>query len=208
MRRIIGEAIGSPHDWDYEAFPHQERMRSTIERLGPLFDGLEDTDPRYDQDWAREGPRAPIVYVARAVDNVEPAAEIPRIGARLRDTIRAAGFAAVDPVASRFPDSQLAAGLQNRAITDYDRVRSDLEWLRRSDALVVDMSRKDWSYIGCVCELVYAHLWNIPTIVITGDTRHETRMWLKYHATTTVSKIDEAVVELEALFGAPSANVP
>ena len=208
MRRIIAEAIGSPQEWDYEAFPHHERMRSTVERLRPLFDGLEDTDPRFDQHWTREGPRAPIVYVARAVDNVEPADEVPRIGARLRDTIRAAGFAAVDPVASRFPGSEPAADLQSRAITDYDRVRSDLAWLRRSDALVVDMSRPDWAYIGCVCELVYAHLWRIPTIVITGGTGHETRIWLKYHATKTVSRIDEAVGELQALFGAPSANAP
>jgi ATP adenylyltransferase len=201
MRRMVGQAIGSPDDWDFEAFPQHERMRATITKLEPLFHGIEESDPRYDQRWERSGPQAPLVYVARAVDN-RPTEDVREVGVTLRARVREAGFAAVDPVASMFPRIQVAME-ENRVVSDFGRVRSDLAWLRRSDALLVDMHIEDWSYVGCVCELVYAHLWDIPTIVIVGSSDIQERIWLRYHASKIVPDIEGAILELQELFAPP-----
>lgn len=202
MRRVIATAIDSPHDWDYEVFPNEERVHATIDRLAALFGGIEEADPRYAQRWQRNGPLAPLVYVARAVDN-RPSPDVRQAGEALRSTIRDAGFAAVDPVASTFPRTQVPMQ-ENRKTNDFGRVRSDLAWLRRSDALLIDMHLEDWSYVGCVCELVYAYLWEIPTIVVVGSSLIQERIWLRYHATKIVRDIDEAIVELHALFASPA----
>jgi hypothetical protein len=71
--------------------------------------------------------------------------------------------------------------------------RADLAWLRRSDALVVDMSLEDWSYVDCVCELVYAYLLRIHTIVMTGSGFIDARMWLRYHAKRIVKTVDDVI---------------
>jgi nucleoside 2-deoxyribosyltransferase len=204
MRWVIAKAIGSPVDWDYTAFPHEERVRATIDRLAELFGGIEEVDPRYSQGWQRSGPEAPLVYVARAVDN-RPAPDVRQVGENLRQRIGEAGFAAVDPVASPFPRTQVPMQ-ENQETNDFLRVRSDLAWLRRSDAVVIDVSLEDWSYVGCVCELVYAYLLGIPTIVIAGSSVIQERLWLRYHATRIVHDVDEAIVELQALFTSPPSH--
>ncbi len=201
LRRVIAKAIDSPLDWDYEAFRHEDRVSATIDRLAELFGGIEEIDPRYSQGWKRTGPEAPLIYVARAVDN-RPAPDVREVGETLRSRIREAGFAAVDPVASPFPSTQVPMQ-ENLEINDFGRVRSDLAWLRRSDALVIDMSLEDWSYVGCVCELVYAYLWEIPTVIVAGTSSIQERLWLRYHATKIVHEVDEAIAELQSLFALP-----
>jgi ATP adenylyltransferase len=204
MRRVVAKAIGSPKDWDYEAHRHEERMRATIEKLAELFGGIEEVDPRYAQQWHRDGPLAPLVYVARAVDN-RPAPDVRQVGETLRQRVREAGFAAVDPVASTFPRTQVPMQ-ENLRTNDFGRVRSDLAWLRRSDAVIIDMHLEDWSYVGCVCELVYAYQWDIPTIIVAGSSVIKERLWLRYHATKIVEDIDEAIDELNALFASPGTR--
>jgi ATP adenylyltransferase len=198
IRRKIGEAIESPNDWDFEVFPHKDRMRAGIDRLAALFKGIEETDPRYAQQWEKTGPRSPLVYLARAVDN-RPPPDVVDVGQNMRAKLRDAGFAAVDPVASTFPRTQIPLQ-ENNEINDFGRVRSDLAWLRRSDAVLIDMHIEDWSYVGCICELVYAYLWGIPTVVVVGSSLIRERLWLKYHATTIVEGTDEAIAELQKLF--------
>ena len=66
--------------------------------------------------------------------------------------------------------------------------------------MVVDMSLQDWTYIGCVCEIVYAFLWRIPTVVIAGRTTLE-REWLRYHTTRRVDDVPDAIEELKGLLG-------
>lgn len=62
--------------------------------------------------------------------------------------------------------------------------------------MLVDMSIPNWTYVGCVCELVYATLWSIPSVVIVADVAMAQRVWLRHHATSTVLTLAEATAEL------------
>lgn len=138
----------------------------------------------------------PLVYIARAVD-LRPPSDVRRVGHDLRDSLIAAGYRPVDPVETPFPGIDVT--FKEGKPSGNSRIRSDLEWLRRSDALLVDMSISDWQYVGCICELVYAYTWHIPSVVITGTSSIENRMWLRFHATRVVHDPQAAIAALDSL---------
>lgn len=137
--------------------------------------------------------RTPRVYVARAVDQ-RPVETAHQAVEQLVVMLRAAGFRVVDPVRTPFP------GFAGRNIlSDFDRVHSDLAWLKRCDAIVADLSIPDWPYVGCICELVYARVYDIPAVVITGENLVGDRIWLRYHADRVVRDAEQAVEFLRRL---------
>jgi ATP adenylyltransferase len=196
MRRIVGEALGRSDEWDYELFPEHSTMRATITRLEPLFASMQTAERLDRKAWQDTSASSPLVYLARAVDN-RPSTSVIEAGEMWRIRVKEAGFRPVDPVVMPFP--QLPTTLdENR--DNFLRVAGDLAWLRRSDALLIDMSLDDWSYVGCVCELVYAHSWGIPSIVMAGTSAISERLWLRYHATHIVKTVDDALNALNMLF--------
>ena len=136
------------------------------------------------------------VYFSRAVDGLVRSEVVSR-GTELRETLRTMEIELIDPVAaipSRPTDPvRLFAGEES------DLVRSDLRLLRTSNAVLMEMTIPDRNYVGCVCELTYAHLWGIPSVVWVGDTGYEVRPWLRYHATAVVHEQQEALDRLRAL---------
>ncbi|GIF01639.1 hypothetical protein Ari01nite_91030 [Paractinoplanes rishiriensis] len=136
---------------------------------------------------------APLVYFARAVDGLDRravlgaakvvAAELEKSGLRMTDPVDA--WMRSDRL--RSPDDHVLL------------VQSDLGLLRRCDGVLMDMSIPDRNYLGCTCELTYAYLWRIPSVVWVGDTGLERRPWLRYHATTVVRTRPEAVAALTGL---------
>ena len=144
-----------------------------------------------------------FVYIARAVDN-RPEPDFRRDGERLAAKIAMAGFTPIDPVLTPFPGFE-----ERNLLQKYDRVLSDLEWIRRSDALVADMAIPDWPYVGCICELVYARWYGVPTIVITGDNQMlGERVWLRYHADFVDTDEDNAIEFLRKLPPGARAESP
>lgn len=104
------------------------------------------------------------------------------------------GLHCVDPVAAW--DRNGRADAQDHATA---LVKADLDFLRKADAILVDMSRPGHQYIGCICELTYAHLWGIPSVVWVSDVAMAGRPWLRYHATEIVTSCPEAVAAVTAL---------
>jgi hypothetical protein len=146
----------------------------------------------------------PVVYYARAVDGLDRAAVL-RAGRELAATLVPYGLALIDPVAAwggtvvdeHSPAAQVDA-----------LVNADLALLRGSDAVLMDMSRPGRDYVGCVCELTYAHLWHIPAVVWVGDTGLQHRAWLRYHATVVVREAAAAVSALIPLARARPSRGP
>lgn len=204
LRRIVDEVIDGGGEWDYTLFPHKDRIKKTIKRLQPLFSSM--WEARRDDTYAGEHllSTKPLVYLARAVDH-RPAADLVRVGETLREQVRGLGFAPVDPVVSHFPRLHNEPD-EREGGRNFGRIESDLAWLRRSDALLVDMSLENWSYVGCVCELVYAHLWGIPSVVVAGNSNIADRIWLRYHATHIVRENEEAMECLQTLLRDPDAR--
>lgn len=130
------------------------------------------------------------VYLARAVDELPRTAVVAQ-GRALAERLRPIGAELVDPVAAW----DLTGGDSGRP----DLVASDLRILRTCDAVLMDMTIPDRNYIGCVCELMYAYLWQIPSVVWVADTGYDQRPWLRYHATAIVQDEHQAVRRLGVL---------
>jgi hypothetical protein len=137
---------------------------------------------------------APLIYFARAVDGLDRAgvlADARVVAAELQEF----GMQMTDPV-----EVWMRAARKNPATDDPALlVQSDLGLLRRSDGVLMDMSIQDRNYIGCTCELTYAYLWRIPSVVWVGQTGLDQRPWLRYHATAVVNSRQEAVVAVADL---------
>jgi len=72
-------------------------------------------------------------------------------------------------------------------------VEKDLEKIRQSDLLFVDMSIPNRNYIGCNCEIVYAYIEKIPIIVYIGNTDNGKRYWLNYHSTFVSNSFEKCI---------------
>ncbi len=136
------------------------------------------------------------VYYARAMDGLTED-EVLAGPRRIQAMVDASRMAVIDPYMEqrilRDRRLQLDADEFAREIVD-----SDLELLRRSDVVLMDLSLAGRIYVGCICELVYAHLYRIPVVVNVGSTGIEERIWLRYHASKICHSLQEAVDSLEA----------
>ena len=146
---------------------------------------------------ASAGPTAPRVYFARAVDGLD-ADQIFGLADQLRRELESVGLVMVDPVASEptFRDAQPGGGMMTDPSRFYrEIVEHDLAILGGCDAVLMDMTIPDRNYIGCVCEMTYAHLWKIPCVVYQGQI-DAYRPWLRYHAAAVFARRSEAVAYL------------
>ena len=135
----------------------------------------------------------PLVYLGRAIDGrAEP--DFYGWAQRTESLLLAAGLESVDPVL-------LYSQAAETEVDPFDRVRSDLEYLKRADVALIDISIPGWQYVGCICELVYASRWSIPTVVVADGTDLGDRLWIRYHATVMAASLEAAVKEVSDLVG-------
>lgn len=136
------------------------------------------------------------VYYARAVDD-RNRTEVLAEASRIQGELIKYEIELVDPV---------AIGGEHERLPE-DVVQTDLSLLKSSDAVLMDMSIDRWTYVGCVGELVYAHIWNIPSVVWVANQSIAERKWLLYHATKIALSKNEAYVQLLVLLGLQSNDV-
>lgn len=137
----------------------------------------------------------PRVYFARAIDG-ESEETRTTLASIVAAELAAKNLQLVDPVATE-PDVRDSEDTET--IQKYrNMVDHDLSILRTCDAVLMDMSIPNRNYIGCVCELTYAYLWDIPCIVYIGRA-NSNRPWLHYHATAIFKSREAAVADLARL---------
>lgn len=120
----------------------------------------------------------PRIYFARAIDGQEVGV-ISILTLMVSDELAAVGMRLVDPTVN---EPQPSESLDSFTIDHYRAiVDHDLRVLKTCDAILIDMSIADRSYIGCICEMTYAYLWKIPCAVYIG-LQDDRRPWLHYHA--------------------------
>lgn len=141
------------------------------------------------------------IYFARAMEDMD-AREILRAGESVAELLDARGLQLVDPFleVDRHEDT---CAIKERA---REIVERDLDLLRTVDAVLMDCSIPGRSYIGCICELVYAYLWNIPVVVYVGSSNNDKRYWLQYHAPHICRTQDEAINILASFFEADQSG--
>jgi len=143
----------------------------------------------------------PRVYFARAVDGLD-GEQVTRLAEEARQALEAVGLSMVDPVASEpaFSGAEVNGEVAADRLQFYRQiVEHDLAMLRGCDAVLMDMTMPFRNYIGCICELIYAYMWNIPCVVYLGKS-DPNRPWLRYHATAMFAARSEAVAYLGRYF--------
>jgi hypothetical protein len=112
------------------------------------------------------------LYVSRPIDDRD-AAEICDIVIRARKDFRSPRFEVIDPTS--IPDGGQRENYKGL-------VDSQLNLMKTCDAILIDMSLPNHTYIGCIAELVYAHTYRLCTVVYVGSNRIGHRPWLRFHA--------------------------
>jgi hypothetical protein len=107
----------------------------------------------------------PLVYFARAVDGLDRV-DVLTDGQVVAAELQQSGLRMMDPVEAWIRAVREGSSTDDPALL----VESDLRLLRRCDGMLMDMTIPDRNYIGCTCELTYAYLWHIPSVVWVGDT--------------------------------------
>jgi hypothetical protein len=134
----------------------------------------------------------PLVYFARAIDGEDPQGTL-ELANHVRADLLKYGMRMIDPFACELQITRPPGDVSGHT----DRlVRLDLTLLRKSDAILIDMTIPGHSYIGCVCELTYAFLWNIPAVVYVGDSGNGGHHWLTFHATIVCRERNNAIDRL------------
>ena len=144
----------------------------------------------------------PQIYFARAIDGENPA-EIRFLAAQVGRELSQAGLAMVDPTSGTplLGGQEVEYASSARAIVDHE-----LSLLRRCDAVLMDMSIPNRNYIGCVCEMTYAHLWRIPCVVVYSGGSAQPRPWLLYHAAAIFETREAAIGHLAEVLKAGAAS--
>lgn len=150
--------------------------------------------PEMVQSAKGSGRRQLAIYFARAVD-LRSRRAVRQDVLLVRAELRGTRIRIVDPLADQ-SDTAAADEIVSR----------DLALLRRADAVLMDLSIDGWPYIGCVCELVYAHLWAIPAFVFVGETPNATRPWLVYHSNAVLRTRREAIHAMLSHFDIPAPD--
>jgi hypothetical protein len=126
------------------------------------------------------------IYFARAIDGQE-AGVVSGLTLQVNEELAAAGMTLVDPTIG---EPQPGPGTDWYDIDHYRAlVDHDLTIMKTCDAVLMDMSIANRSYIGCVCEMTYAYLWNIPCAVYIGA-QDAGRPWLHYHSSVFQQRRD------------------
>ena len=114
------------------------------------------------------------IYVARAIDDRDTSVIYDIVHRAQRD-FSSPRFEVIDPMAISY--------IEHRENSNYAHVlETQLQLLRSCDVILVDMSLPNHTYIGCVAELVYAHVWQLCTVVYVGSNTIIHRPWLRFHA--------------------------
>ncbi|MCX5007781.1 hypothetical protein OHB05_34925 [Streptomyces sp. NBC_00638] len=127
------------------------------------------------------------VYFARAVDG-RSGAEVRQAVIDVASCLPGSGYEVVDGASPA-----VAQGLKPEEL-----VPTQISLVQSCDYFLLDLSLKDHLYIGCIAELVYARLSNVPSVIYTGNLNLERRPWLSYHATHVTTSLVEAVQWIRA----------
>ncbi len=130
------------------------------------------------------------VYYGRAMDAV-PDEELIEADQKCARMLSGLACKIVNPAASR---------PRNVAHEAYEIAARDLELLKKSDIFLVDLSRPDYRYVGCVFEMAHAHIYKVPIIAIVGNTDFSERIFIHAYADFIAGTMREAVEYIERVY--------
>lgn len=122
------------------------------------------------------------LYYARAMDGI-PLSEILEDDRILYAAMEAHGFTVINPYRKADMPFQDAVVL----------IKENLELLRQSNVVIVDLSKRDYQYIGALFEIAHSVTFGKPVIVCIGSSDLDRRFYLHHYADFMCRTVDEAM---------------
>lgn len=72
-------------------------------------------------------------------------------------------------------------------------VEKDLDKLKKSQIILIDFSNENHTYVGCICEMIYAKSFNKKVICIVNNNKFYNHPWIVYHCDAIYNNLDEAI---------------
>lgn len=85
--------------------------------------------------------------------------------------------------------------------SDREIVEACLKELRASELIIFDCSEPNWTYFGCVFEVVQGYSLGRPIYTYCGDNDYGARPWLRYHSRIVTDSHEALRLAVFADFG-------
>jgi hypothetical protein len=122
------------------------------------------------------------VYYARAMDDIS-IVEIKKDDLEVSNLVQERGFSLNNPFEEYRDISQ-----SYRTI-----IENNLRLLQSSNVLLANLSIPGYVYVGAIFEIVQAVNFGIPTIIFTGKTMLDKRIYLRYYTQYICETLEEAI---------------
>jgi diadenosine tetraphosphate (Ap4A) HIT family hydrolase len=174
IRKWIASDLGRSDEWDWKTHPFDENVVATIDDLKPIIK---------DHHGSLRDTRMKYVYYCCAMDGLETA-DIGDEYARIQNRLADQGRVLVNP----FNDHMTLELTENNADMI---VKENLTNISKADCVVVNLSIKYHTYVGCIAEMVYAKLKGCYVIAVCGDSGVDKHFYTLHLADRICSSLDE-----------------
>ena len=174
IRKWIAADMGIPDAWDWRKNTFENNIESTVLDLKPL---INNAIKPYDY-------RLKYIYYCRAMDGFDQD-EIDKEYKYVQEKLIEQGRVLVNP--SSKTEHNLKINKTNSKLV----VDENLNGISKSDCVIVNLSKKNHLYVGCIAEMVYAKERGCYIIVITGDSGADNHFYTIYHADKIYKKLED-----------------
>lgn len=175
IRKWIAADMGRSDAWDWRSEQFLDNISGTVADLKPLIKkSINNVDHRLK-----------YVYYCRAMDGLDTVA-IEEEYNYVQQRLSKQGRVLVNPY-EKSEHKRLKLNKINSELI----VAENLKGISIADCVIVNLSMKRHTYVGCIAEMVYAKEKGCYVIVIAGDTGVERHFYTIYHADKIVDNLDE-----------------
>lgn len=175
IRKWIAADMGCSDAWDWRDKQFLDNISDTVADLKPLIKkSINNVDYRLK-----------YVYYCRAMDGLDTVA-IEKEYNYVQQRLLEQGRVLVNPYV-KSEHRRLKFNKINSELI----VTENLRGMSKADCVIVNLSMKGHTYVGCIAEMVYAKEKGCYVIVISGDTGVEKHFYTIYHADKIVRNLDE-----------------
>ncbi|MBQ3418184.1 MAG: nucleoside 2-deoxyribosyltransferase [Ruminococcus sp.] len=174
IRKWIAADMGTPDVWDWRTNAFEKNIESTVLELKPLIKS----------EMKPNDYRLKYVYYCRAMDGFNPD-EIDNEYKYIEEKLKEQGRVLVNP--STKTEHNLKMNKTNSKLV----VEENLNGISKADCVIVNLSRKNHLYVGCIAEMVYAKERGCYIIVVVGDSGADNHFYTIYHADKIYKKLDD-----------------
>ncbi|MCL2065536.1 MAG: nucleoside 2-deoxyribosyltransferase [Candidatus Cloacimonetes bacterium] len=175
IRKWIAKDIGS-ECWDWRQYPFVENIIATIDdiKLAMKNENTKRKSLKY-------------IYYSRAMDGLS-GQEIEDEYRLVETKLAENGLILVNPFKQESSES-----LEVNKINSEIVIKENMINISQSDCVVVNLTKSNHLYVGCIAEMVYAKIKGCYVITVVGDAGAERHFYTHYHSDMVVKSLEEMI---------------